>query len=78
MLHRTVWYMFIDLSEQPTACVLVVLRIESVRSGLWRRKEISVLFQTFQKGTGAYTAPYSVGTWGLSDGIKRPGRTTGH
>jgi len=78
MLHRTFWYMVIDLTEQPTACVLAVLRIESVRSGFRRRQEMFILLQNFQTGTEAYTAPYSEGTWGFSDRIKRPGRKTGH
>jgi len=78
MLHCTVWYMVIDLSEQPTACVFVALRIESVRSGFKQGQEFFIFLQNFQTGTGAYRAPYWVGTWGLSYGINRPGPMTGH
>ena len=79
MLHRTVWYMVIDLSEQPTACVSVCSenRVSTVRDPTEGRNFI--LLQIFQTGTwGLHSPPYSVNIWGFSDGMRGPERMTGH
>jgi hypothetical protein len=75
MLHWAACYMVIDVSGEPAAWILIVLRTESQRSGfrIPAGARYFILLRNVQTDSEAYTALYSVGTWGFSDGIKQPG-----